>query len=914
MKNRDGLRWGLVAGLLLLLVFSRTLVGLLTEQWWYQEVHFTQVFHTLLWTRGILFVLATVGCFAFMGGNTIWALRHRSRDSVRHGNVLDFRRIGNNLNWLAGLALVPVGFYSLMAGLDASAQDGIVLPFLHAVSFGHTDPVFGQDIGLYVFRLPLLQYLSDGTFVILVATIMLVAALHTLLGGLQVVPGRLLVADAARRHLLALLGLGFLLKALSTGLDMLTLLCSTRGGTGGRPPVVFGGTYTDLTVRLPVMVLLAVLCVVVAVLIWSNLKVTRWRMLGMALAGLAITWFGLGAVLPELVQSFVVAPNEISKETVNIQRAIAATREAYGLTSVQVENFGANGHLDAPLLAANQPTVDNIPLWDHDNLALTFKQLQEIRTYYDVARVDNDRYTVDGKYQQVLLAARELKDTSLPTRNWISEHLSYTHGYGICMAKANHVDNSGQPRFLIENIPPQSQDGAPTITRPEIYFGEDPTEYCFVDTKSAEFDRPSDQRDGSEFTTTHYAGHGGVAVDNEFQKWCWFIRFGEPKILLSSDIAPGSRVMMYRQINNRVLKVTPWLSYDKDAYVVVLDGQLYWILDGYTTSSWYPYSQPHQSEPDMAGNYIRNSVKAVVNAYDGSMHFYVADPSDPIITCYSHIFPGVFEPMSAMPPGLRAHIRYPRQIFNVQSEMYATWHMDNPQTFYNKEDLWQIASADTGSMAPYYTILKLPGGSTEEFVLMIPYQPAQKPNMIAWLTARCDGDHYGQLVVYQLPKDKLVYGPSQVTGLINQDADISKSLSLWKSGGSNVSWGTLLVIPIGDTLLYVRPLYLTATEGRTMPELKAVIAMTGDQIAMAPTLQGALAGLFTGKAASAAPPTPTAPSSGGSDYSKMTMPQLVAAANDHFDAAQQKSRSGDWAGYGIELDTLRQILQEMKRR
>ena len=487
-----------------------------------------------------------------------------------------------------------------------------------------------------------------------------------------------------------------------------------------------------------------------------------------------------GVIYPSIIQHLIVAPNEIDKERPYIENAIKFTQKAYALDRFEEHKFSAAQELNVKDIQSNGATMRNVRLWDHQPLLTTFAQLQEIRTYYDFAGVDNDRYWINGTYRQVSLSPRELSSSSLPDRTWINEHLIYTHGYGLCMSPVNEFTPDGLPVFFIEDIPPVSHTSI-QIKRPEIYYGEVPNNYCLVKTKQQEFDYPSGEKD----VYMSYDGSGGIPVQGFWRRLLFTLKFGQKNILFSSDIQPGSRVMIYRQILDRAKRLTPFLNYDNDPYMVISkDGALYWILDGYTTSDMFPYSEPTSG----VGNYIRNSVKATVNAFTGKVEFYISDPDDPVIKVYSSIFPGVFKPLSAMPDDLRAHIRYPEAFFSIQAAKYATYHMTDPRVFYNKEDVWRVAqSAARGPaapMTPYYVIMKLSEvGKSEEFVLMVPFTPARKNNMIAWMAARCDAPNYGKVLVFTFPKQKLIYGPQQIESRIDQDPNISQQLTLWGQGG-----------------------------------------------------------------------------------------------------------------------------------
>jgi uncharacterized membrane protein (UPF0182 family) len=565
----------------------------------------------------------------------------------------------------------------------------------------------------------------------------------------------------------------------------------------------------------------------------------------------------------------------------------------------------------------NEPTFCNVRLWDHKPLLTTFAQLQEIRTYYDFVHIDNDRYWINGVYRQVSLSPRELNPESLPGRNWINEYLTYTHGYGLCLGPVNEFTSEGLPVLFIKDLPPASSVSL-RVTRPEIYFGELGSDYCFVKTRAQEFDYPQGDKD----VYTSYQGAGGIPVQNFWRRLLFTLAFSEKNILFSTDIQPDSRLMIYRRVLDRAQRLTPFIHYDHDPYMVIADnGALFWILDGYTSSTRYPYSEP----APLGDNYIRNSVKATINAYSGEVRFYISDPDDPFIQTYARLFPGVFHSLDDMPKDLRAHIRYPEELFKVQANMYALFHMTDPRVFYNKEDLWRVAQSAAGgpgtAMTPYYNIMKLAEvGTREEFILMAPFTPARKDNMIAWMAARCDDPNYGKVLVFTFPKQKLIYGPQQIESRIDQDPGISQQLTLWGQGGSKVIRGTLLVTPVLNSVLYVEPLYLAADTSGALPQLQRVLVAYSDHVVMEPTLDAALTKIFGGtvtttEARPATTPGQASPSPGAAGTKPVAaapdLQALIHEANQHYERALQLQRQGDWAGYGDEIKKLGEVLNKL---
>jgi uncharacterized membrane protein (UPF0182 family) len=635
-----------------------------------------------------------------------------------------------------------------------------------------------------------------------------------------------------------------------------------------------------------------------------------WRFLVAGLVVLVVLWVaGLG-IAPALLQSYRVKPNELALERPYIENNIRMTRQAYALDRVEEKDFAAEDNLTPAVLDRNNLTVKNIRLWDHRPLLVTYGKLQEIRTYYKFRDVDVDRYTLNGEYRQVMLSARELSYRDLPSRGWINEHLTYTHGYGLVASPVNRITPEGLPDFFIKDIPPSVGGGIPKITRPEIYYGEIGNEYVFVRTRSQELDYPS----GDQNVYTRYEGKGGIPVDSLLRKVAFAARFGALNVLLSNDLTPESRVMIYRDVAARVQEAAPFLKFDRDPYVVITaDGRLMWMIDGYTTSDRYPYATPVRGF-----NYIRNSVKATVDALDGTVSYYVADPEDPLIRTYARAFPALFKPIDQMPKDLQIHVRYPEDLFTVQARMYATYHMQDPQVFYNKEDLWVLPRLQQEGrdreMEPYFTVMRLPGEPREEFVLLSGFNPSGRDNMIALLVARMDPPQYGRLIAYAFPKQKLVFGPRNIQARINQDPVISQQIALWNQQGSRVITGTLLAIPIEQSLVYVQPLYLAAAEQGALPELRRVVVAYGNQIAMEPTLEAALARVFGGRVRgedSAGRPVERAPS-GPSPTAGAAISAGIQRAWEAWQRGQEALRKGDWATYGQEQKRVEEALRQLQ--
>ncbi|MDH4101563.1 MAG: UPF0182 family protein, partial [Nitrospirota bacterium] len=778
-----------------------------------------------------------------------------------------------------------------------------VLFFFNETSFNQTDPLFGRDLGFYVFRLPLFLDIQDWLFTTVGLTSMMLAPVYFLRGGVSVSPAGLSIDRLPKVHISVLVGIIFLLKAWDYFLQRFQLLLDQRG-------IIFGASYADIHATLPALEALAVVAVVAGAVIISSSFRSGWKVSLTAVAVVVIGHFAGLSILPDVIHKFKVVPNEIVAETEYIRHNIASTRYAYGLDTIDVKEFPAEENLTADAIHRNSLTIKNIRLWDHRPLLTTYKQLQQIRTYYDFVDVDNDRYTIDGEYRQLMLSPRELSYGSIPGLSWINEHLTYTHGYGVAVGPVNRISKEGLPEFLVKDIPPSSTTASLKVTRPEIYFSEKTNDYVFVKTAAKEFDYPS----GDQNVYTDYNGTGGIPAGSLLNKLVFAARFGTLKILLSNDITAESRIMINRTIIPRVSKIAPYLRFDQDPYMVITDeGRLVWIIDGYTVTDMIPYSQPIRR----LGNYMRNSVKVVVDAYNGTTEFYVNDHSDPLIRAYAAIFPTLYKPLDTMPADIRAHLRYPQDLFTIQARMFETYHMTDPQIFYNKEDLWATPRRNVGGgeveMEPYYTIMKLPGeekNGKEEFLLTVPFTPAKRDNMAALMAARSDAPNYGGLIVYIMPKQKLVYGPRQIEARIDQDAEISQQLTLWSQRGSQVIRGSLLAIPVEGSLLYVEPLYLAAEAG-SLPELRRVVVSYGNRVVMEETLEKALESVFGSGAGKRAASLQGAPTPSSVATPATSLKELAKLAQDHYNKATKAQQQGDWGRYGEALKQLESVIRQM---
>ena len=878
-------------------------VPLYTDWLWFQEVGYAQVFLTILKLRGWLFIGVGVGTLFFLYLNLAFAARTARPDVL--WELEDQLGLPGPavLEPLIRRLLLPVlGLIAFFSGVSASTNWETVLQYFNATPFGTADPLFGRDLSFYVFILPFWRLLYGWATLLLIATIALSLLLYVLQRSLVLTARGPRLAAGARAHLL-LLGAAFLvLKAGGFWLDRFELLYSPRG-------VVFGASYTDVYASLPALQILAALALLCGGACLFQVWRPGWRLLATALVALGVVWVGGLGIYPALLQRFSVTPNELVAEGPFIIHNIRMTRQAYGLDRVEEKDFPAEENLTSAALDRNNLTIKNIRLWDHRPLLTTFGQLQEIRTYYKFVDVDNDRYLIDGEYRQIMLSPRELSYRHLPSRIWINEHLTYTHGFGVIVGPVNRISTEGLPEFFVKDIPPVSS-SFPKITRPEIYYGERSNDYVFVRTGSQELDYPA----GDQNVYTRYAGRGGIPLGSFLTKLAFALRFGEKNIVLSDDLTGESRIMIYREVAQRIRQIAPFLRFDRDPYMVIGDdGRLVWMIDGYTVTNRYPYSQPVRD----LGNYIRNSVKTTVDAYHGTVTFYLSDPADPVIRTYARAFPGLFKPLGEMPADLQRHIRYPEDLFSIQAQLYATYHMEDPQVFYNKEDLWAIprrtVEGRDREMEPYYTIMRLPLEKKEEFILLTLFNPSRRDNMIAWMAARSDPPNYGRLIVYNFPKAKLVYGPRQIDARIDQDPAISQQLSLWNQRGSVTIRGSLLAIPIDQSLIYVQPLYLAASEQGALPELRRVFVAYGNQIAMEPTLEQSLQRIFGGRARvqDAATRPATAPGTVPADAG---LRGLAQRAWEAWSRAQEALRRSDWAAYGEEQRGLEQALKELRER
>lgn len=886
----------ILGGVLALFILLSVTKGFYTDWLWFSSLDYGSVFTTILKTKlAVFFIAAFVFAFLFLG-NLVLATRlvPKSASSFWPWNIV--RPIQRIFRWVV---LLGTAFLSLIFGLVAQGSWLVVLRFLNGQPFGVTDPVFNEEVGFYVFSLPFQQMVRGWFMGALIITLLGVAGMYLLSYTAQRM--RFDLARPVLAHIgglfIAILGL----FAWGYRLSIWELVFSPRG-------VVFGASYADMHAKLPAQwILLVTVVIFMGVIVVSIFqRNTRWPLYGIG-GWIAISII-VGGIFPSLVQRFQVEPSELAREKPYIEYNIEYTREAFGLSRIEEQLFPAEDLPTSEDFAANEATINNIRLWDPRPLKDTYNQLQSIRLYYDFNDVDIDRYTIDGDYRQVMLSAREMSAEKLAgeAQTWVNRRLQFTHGYGLAMSPVNEVTTEGLPVLLIKDIPPSSD---LMIERPQIYFGEKTNDYVIVRTNTQEFDYPK----GNENVYGEYQGKGGVSIGSFLRRVVYAWEFEDFNILISSEITAESRILYYRNIQQRVNRLAPFLELDSDPYLVLMDGRLFWIQDAYTTTNRYPYSEPLGRGP----NYIRNSVKAVIDAYNGDVTFYVTEPEDALIRTYQAIFPDLFVSGEEMTESLRAHIRYPEGMFDIQAAVYQTYHMQDARVFYNKEDLWsvpkEVYAGSEQLVEPYYIIMRLPGEEMEEFLLMLPFTPVNKNNAIGWLAARCDGDNYGKLLAYRFPKERLVYGPSQMENRIQQDTVITEQFALWGRGGSRVIRGNLLLIPLGDSKIYVEPVFLQAEAGG-LPELKRVIVAVGDQIAMKPTLRESLAAVFGVVPLPAEPQPPTVTSPAPTEPREPVAADiagLIAEAQEHYDRAQQHLKDGDWTGYGRELDALKRVLDRL---
>lgn len=891
-----------VAGVVALYIFLNIFKSFYTEWLWYDSLGYGSVYATILKTRILVFFLAAIIFAVLFLGSLVLATRLAPQSEAKIWPWALVSRIRKVLRWNVILGTIIL---SIIFGAVAQGNWLTILQFFNWQPFGISDPVFNNEIGFYVFSLPFWQFLKGWLIGALIIVFLATAATYVLAYGAQ-----RLKFDFSRKVLFHLGGLVIailILFAWGYWLGIWELVFSERG-------VVFGASYADINAKVPAQWFLLVLVVLfMAVIVFAIIRRRmRWTLYAIGAWILAIII--VGVAYPALIHRFQVQPSELDKERPYIEYNIEFTREAFALNRIEEQSYPAEPSPTSQDIIDNEATINNIRLWDHRPLKDTYNQIQSIRLYYDFNDIDIDRYVIDGEYSQVMLSGRELSAEKLAgeAQTWVNRKLQFTHGYGVVLSPVNEVTAEGLPNLILKDIPPV---GDFQITRPQIYYGEKTNDYVIVNTNEQEFDYPS----GDENVFGEYGGEGGVSLNGFFRRLVYAWQLGDFNILISGELKPESRVLYYRNVQERVSHLAPFLKLDADPYLVIADGRLLWIQDAYTTTDSYPYSEPVTAFGGRI-NYIRNSVKVVVDAYDGSVIFYVMEPDDALIRTYQTIFPDLFISANEMPDYLKAHIRYPEDMFNIQASVYRKYHMKDVRVFYNSEDLWaiprEVYAGQEQLMEPYYVIMRLPDETDEEFLLMLPFTPVNKNNTIGWLAARCDGDHYGKLLAYDFPKDRLVYGPSQIENRIQQDTVITEQFALWDRGGSRVIRGNLLMIPISGSNIYVEPVFLQATSGG-LPELKRVIVAAGEKIAMEPSLTESIGMIFGEETTPVVPPTeppvepPTQPPTEPGEPMSPEVAELIEQARYHYEQAQAKLKAGDWAGFGEEWDALQDVLDKL---
>ncbi len=899
------LKWIIIGIILLVAIIVGAVASIYIDLIWFKSVQYVTVFWKILLTKGVVMLFFAAAFFILSFINLSFARRFApefqveiGQDEFERPEIQLFKSLQNiqvNKKFVLWFSLI----IALFMGFSESSSWEKILIYLNRTSFGINDPIFNKDIGFYMFSLPFWEFVRNWLSFALSIIAVVVAAIYIFKRVVKYEYKKLIIETPVKVHLSLLIGFILILKSWQYWLNAFKILYSTRG-------VIFGAGYTEIHATLFALRVLMVLALVCAALFFVTARKENWKLPALGLAVLVGVSILLGGIYPTIIQSAVVLPNEGNKERPYILNNIEATRVAYGLDKIREEEFPVKEGISFEDIEKNDKIISNIRLWDWRPIKQTLKQIQAIRLYYDFNSVDMDRYYFNGNYQQVMVSPRELDKNKIPeqARTWVNETLTYTHGYGVVVNPVNKISGEGLPELLIKDIPPVSSVNL-TITRPEIYYGEITKGYIIVKTKAKEFDYPK----GDENVYSTYAGNGGMQVSSLWRRILFSIKYSNMQILLTTNFTPESRIMINRNIQERVNKVAPFLGYDKDPYMVISkEGKLFWIQDAYTISSSYPYSTPVRGG---YFNYIRNSVKVVIDAYNGTIDFYIIDQKDPVVKVYQNIFPQLFKNFDQMSEDLKEHIRYPKDLFQVQAELYSTYHMMDPDVFYNKEDYWntpnEIYAENEIRMEPYYIVTKLPGHDREEFILMTPFTPSTKNNMIAWLAAKNDQPEYGNLVVYKFPKEKLIFGPMQIEARIDQDSEISQQLTLWGQKGSTVIRGNLLVIPIEESIIYVEPLYLRAETGE-IPELKRVIVSNGSDVVIGNNLEDALEKLF-------------ARSFGDREIvvagEEKTLKDLIQEAAGYYESAQNYSREGNWSKYGEELQKLEQslkLLQEASER
>ncbi len=916
-------------------VLLSALSGLYIDVLWFREVGFSSVFWGRVWAQLALASTFGVAFFVLLYVNLLIVRAIRPPYQVM-GVGQDYAEryrvaFEPHARWATPAVAVVFAVFAAV-GVAGQWQAFQLWRAAADVPFNVIDPVFGHDLSRYVLSLPFQRFIQSWLFSSLVVVLLVTAGASYLWGGIRPASPTQRVVPQVKAHLSVLMGLIVLVKAWGYRLEQYDLLLSPRG-------TVTGASYTDINARLPALKLLVVIAVVTAVLFLVNIRFRGWALPALGLGLLALTSVAAGTLYPAAIQRFRVDPQELQQERPYIERNLEFSRRAFGIDDIDERSFPVERGIDQQDVDQNQETVENIRLWNPEVLKQSFVNLQRIRPYYDFPDVDVDRYEVNGDRRTVMVAAREIAQSGIAQGGtWQNRHLFYTHGFGMVATRVDEVSVEGAPSFVMSDIPVKG-DLADRLDNPRLYFSEK-TDVPFVitGTETPEFDFPQSAEGETRFARTTYEGLGGIEVGGFFRKLVLAWRFRDVNMLLSDLINADSRILINRDLQTRVQKVAPFLQYDHDPYAAMVDGRVVWIWDAYTTTDMYPYSQRANladlTDNDLQGqaNYIRNSVKVVIDAYDGTTRFFLMDPEDPLILAWQRVFPDLFTPLSEASDDLRAHFRYPEDLFRVQAWQYTAYHVTEPDQFYHREDFWSLPllpeqtggeqdqdqQLPSSQLEPYYVLMPLPGEDEARFVLFIPFTPANRPNMVAWMAAISDPEDYGQLVSIEFP-GRNVEGPEQIAALIVADPDVSRDVSLFSQRGSRVIFGDLLAIPVGDSFLYVQPLYLRSQQTESaIPELKRVIVAHGGSVTMAPTLQEALAqSLGVEEPEEPEEPDPDEPDPDEPDPDappEGTIEQLLAEAEEHFLEADRLLREGDLAGYQREIGLAREAVQEAARQ
>jgi len=876
---------------------------------WFKNLGYQTVFDTFVFAQIISFLLFFIIFILFLSVHIRLAYKRGSEGRYNYvPTENDPRKVflslykGKVIFWFWAVIIL---FLAIIMASSASYQWNDFLKYIHSSSFNLKEPIFGMDVSFYIFKLPVYQFLVSWYIFMVVLTTIAVLVSYYLDSAIGFVGDRFIFSKHTKNHLIqlaAFLALGITATYI---LKLFNILYSSNG-------VAFGPSYSDVYAQIPAFKTLIVISIIISILLFLYPLYKNKKIVLSVVVLWVLVLVGFSNIYPSIIEQYVVKPNELKKETPYILNNIKFTRVAFGLNKIKVKPFPVKQNITYKDIQENHHTIENIRLWDRRPLKQTYKQLQEIRLYYNFKSIQIDRYHFD-KYTEVALGVRELPISEIPDKaqTWVNRHLIYTHGYGLVMSPVNEITPNGMPVLYVKDIPTTTTVPL-TLKQLGIYYGEETSQYVLVNTKVKEFDYPK----GNQNIYSKYKGKGGVRISSWFKRLVYSWKLSDSKILFTGNLTNQSRIMFYRNIMQRDKIIAPFLSFDSQPYTVVgKDGSIYWIHDAYTTSTMFPYSESvYQNPIERNLNYIRNSVKVVINAYNGKVSYYVINPNDPIIKTYQKIYPKLFKPFSEMPDFLKTHIRYPTDLFNVQSEIYNAYHMTDAKVFYNQEDYWQtpkeIYSSEQQEMIPYYIIMRLPKEQKEEFILMRPFTPSRKDNMIAWMCARSDAPNYGQLIVYSLPKDKLIYGPLQIEARINQKPDISSELTLWGQQGSHVIKGNLLVIPIKNSFIYVEPVYLQSEQGE-IPELKRVIVAFKEKIEMRKTLDEALKAVFNVPDSEGVIPQQFISKQLMSEGVTSPISMQAKQALEHYNNALNYLKKDDWANYGNELKQMKLILSQM---